>query len=147
MNPSDEITEFPIFTYGTLRPGQPLARMLERSLVPGYPPATVTVQGYALYANRSRTYPYLFAEEGATATGTLYMVRGDKHFMRVHQMELGAGYDTAHVVARGQDGREVEALAWEMRRPEYLGERIESGDWCQWSEHNFPNWSGSFSRG
>ncbi len=146
MSPADEITEFAIFTYGTLRPGQHNARMLDGALLLSPAPVTATVAGYALYSNRSRTYPYLVAEAGAVTTGTLYMVRGNKHFMRVHQMELGAGYDSVYVSATLPDGRTVTALAWEWRRGEGLGDRIESGDWCDWSDHNFPDWSGAFSR-
>ncbi len=135
----------PVFTYGTLRPGQYNARMARGCALDSPAPETVTVDGYALYANGSATYPYLFAQEGATTTGTLYMMAPNHHFMRIHQMEVGAGYDTVYVDAKLPDGRTVKALAWVMTRKEYLGARIESGDWCEWSEHNFPKWSGGWA--
>lgn len=143
MNPTTDMP-FPIFTYGTLRPGQHNARMLEGAAVPGHTPETATVTGYALYANRSATYPYLVPEAGSTVTGTLYVVRGNDRFMRVHQMELGAGYDTAYVDAVLPSGRAVKALAWEWRRGDWLGERIDSGDWCEWRASHEPDWSREF---
>lgn len=130
MNPQNPAA-FPVFTYGTLRAGQVNAAMTVGCAAPA--PVTGTVDGYALYANTSNTYPYLVAEEGAgPVTGTLYMMAMNDRFMRIYHMEVGAGYDVEYLPVTLPDGSVVEALAWVWRRPYGLGHPVESGDWAAW---------------
>ena len=120
-----------VFTYGTLRPGHYNARLFDGCVLSA---ETATVEGFKLYANQGGSYPYLVADDTATTpvTGTLYLLDADATtgFIRAHHMELGAGYDFREVVVTvAEDGREVDALVWDWRRPEWLGEFIPSGDW------------------
>lgn len=137
---------FYVFTYGTLRPGQYNARLMAGCARPGFAPEA-KLPGHTLYANRSRSYPYLVADDTAegAVTGNLYECRHNDAFQMVRRMELGAGYTESLVTVTLPDGREVEALAWLFNRPEWLGARITSGDWVEWERHNFPDWSGAFA--
>lgn len=137
--------EIPVFAYGTLRPGQYNAVMV-RGTECGVEPLDATVDGFALYANQSASYPYLVREDGATAKGTLYLMKANPKFGRIHQMELGAGYNHEFITAKLADGTEVNALAWTWDRPQYLGERIESGDWVEWSATHEPSFYRAKSR-
>lgn len=147
MNPADEPHYTPVFCYGTLRPGQYNERILRADMVPNAAPLTVTLQGYRLYANKSRSYPYLVKSdlEADRVTGTLYLCREGEAFRRTRQMELGAGYDESLVTVTLADGRSMQALAWTWSRMEWVGDLITSGDWCEWSDQNFPSWSGAFA--
>lgn len=147
---SPDPTTFPVFTYGTLRPGQGNARIITPDVVPGAAPLTVTLPGYRLYANQSRTYPYLMATDlpgGTPVTGTLYLIRDGRAFQRARQMELGAGYDESLVTVTLPDGREMQAIAWTLNpsRAGWCGDLITSGDWCEWEQHNVPDWAGGFA--
>lgn len=129
--------ELYVFTYGTLRPGMGLDRMLNGAIITA---ETATVDGYKLHANRSRSYPYLVAEEGTTTTGTLYLLRNGREIRMVHGVELGAGYDAVEVDAKLADGSSVRALAWEWTKPHGLGELIPSGDWCIFDAEERRRW-------
>lgn len=129
--------ELHVFTYGTLRPGMGLDRLLRGAVITA---ETAMVDGYALYANRSRSYPYLVADPEASATGTLYLLRNGRELRSAHHVELGAGYDAAEVDAKLADGTVVRALAWTWSRPEHLGDRIPSGDWCVFDAQEQARW-------
>lgn len=146
-SPAEEAEAFPVFTYGTLRPGQYNERILRDDIVPGAAPLTAHLPGYRLYANKSESYPYLVKSdlEADRVTGTLYLVRPGAAFQRTRRMELGAGYDEELVTVTLEGGRGLQALAWTWSRMDWLGPLITSGDWCAWSEHNFPRWSGAFA--
>lgn len=130
--------ELYVFTYGTLRPGMGLDRILRGAVVTA---ETATVDGYALYANTSNSYPYLVADKAAETTGTLYLLRNGEQFRSAHRIELGAGYETALVDAKLADGTSVRALAWEWRKPWGLGPRIPSGDWCVFAAEEDARWT------
>jgi gamma-glutamylcyclotransferase (GGCT)/AIG2-like uncharacterized protein YtfP len=130
--------ELYVFTYGTLRPDMALHSMIRRSVITA---ETATVDGYALYANTSDSYPYLVPEEGTETTGTLYLIQNGRTFSGVHHMELGAGYDAAMVDAKLADGSTVQALAWEWRKAWGLGTRITSGDWCEYAASLDARWA------
>lgn len=149
MNPEPEAQTFPVFTYGTLRPGQYNERILRPDMVPGAAPIEVHLPGYLLYANQSHSYPYLVkGADGRAAsfvTGTLYLVRPGAAFQRTRRMELGAGYDEELVTVALDDGRSMQALAWTWSRTDWLGPLITSGDWVEWESRNVPRWSGAFA--
>lgn len=131
-------TKIHVFTYGTLRPGMGLDRILRGAVVTA---ETATVDGYALYSNTSRSYPYLVAEAGSEATGTLYLLRDGEQFRQADRIERGAGYTAASTRVKLADGTMVEALVWEWRKPWGLGERIPSGDWCVFAEEEQARWA------
>jgi gamma-glutamylcyclotransferase (GGCT)/AIG2-like uncharacterized protein YtfP len=142
MNPitpetAPEGAELYVFTYGTLRPGMGLDRVLRGAVITA---ETATVDGYRLHANTSRSYPYLVADERSTTTGTLYLLRNGQEARSAHRIELGAGYDATEVDAVLADGTSVKALAWEWRKPWGLGELIPSGDWCIFEEQERARW-------
>lgn len=139
MNPtiSLDAPELYVFTYGTLRPGMGLDRVLRGAVVTA---ETATVDGYALYANTSHSYPYLVADGASEATGTLYLLRNGEQFRSAHRIELGAGYEVSEVDARLADGTTVRALVWEWRKGWGLGPRIPSGDWCVFAAEEDARW-------
>ncbi|ASR83975.1 hypothetical protein SEA_SHROOMS_96 [Arthrobacter phage Shrooms] len=140
----------PIFTYGTLRPGQYNAKMVRSGVVQAL---DATVKGFALYANTSDSYPYLVKDETAETPvqGTLYLLDADgPAFTRADRMELGAGYNREIVTVEVADKQGVkhaiDAVCWTWSRPEWLGTRIAEGDWIAYSATHLPSFFRANSR-
>lgn len=89
---------FPVFVYGTLRPGFPLWQALKGSVVEG--PFMAWARGYRLAHSAYGNYPVMvpvmkggFAPERKIVRGTLVYVRNDAAFKSIWDMEVAAGYE------------------------------------------------------
>lgn len=129
------VRNFPIFVYGTLRPGGTLYGMAEFHLVRR--PELALTSGYALYANKSNTYPYLVkGEPNDIVTGSLLVLPEGEAFERIIQMEMGAGYDVEILDIQTENLGDMRAFGFVLpkQRSQFLGRRIESGDWLEYEE-------------
>lgn len=126
---------YPMFVYGTLRPGGQLHPMIHNVMVRR--PAPASIGGFQLYANPSKTYPYMTAGlMDDEVQGDILIVEEGKEFHDVVNMEVGAGYDLVIVPAVLSDGSIIDAIAFVLPQECYawLGTRIRSGDWLKFED-------------
>lgn len=124
---------YPLFLYGTLRPGQPLWSWIKES-VRG-PARVAYTTGYRLYSSETGTYPYMVPTPlGLTARrivrGTLVQLEMTRDVGQIIMMETKAGYELEQVPIMGSPLGETVALANAFVYPsKYIGYGVPLCDW------------------
>lgn len=129
-----------VFTYGTLRPGEPNYRLLAGCTIGEF---TATATGVALLSGPG--FPYAVPDPGSEVIGTVCVIADDHAAVVLARLDVLEGYRTADlsgshyvrqqwpVTYHGIDGQRCECVAWM-----YLAgadrfvaglRRIPSGDW------------------
>lgn len=117
------------FAYGTLRRGEALHDLIERSIVADL--GKSVVKGARLHYSRThRHFPYLVwtGQIADRAVGEVYELRLDDATLAMLVMEANAGYRIVDASAESPEGdlHEVTLCAW----PHEHGPQVPLNDWC-----------------
>lgn len=116
-----------LFTYGSLRPGQPLEYYMQNATdcFPG------TING-RLHDFGQGSFPVADLTTEGTIVGDIYEVDTDDMLVReCHTMEVNSGYEPKNVVATTVEGDKIGVVAYHFPHKEWYGPRIKSGDWIK----------------
>lgn len=117
---------FPLFIYGTLRPGEALQDLALAAANSSQPFRRAYLPGHALYWNWSKSYPYMAktSDPADVVRGTWFVADEGWALQRIVDLERGAGYDlTAVKPMLGRTGELPVAMAFTvpLSRLEFYG--------------------------
>lgn len=116
-----------LFTYGSLREGQPLDHYMRNHVDHG----NATING-RIYEYGEGSFPVVDLDAEGTIVGEVYALHErDPLLAWCMQMEKDSGYVPRQVTATLANGSTAEVTALHFPHKEWYGDRIESGDWLE----------------
>lgn len=123
-----------LFVYGTLQTGQPLHEWIEPDVWRKCP---ATTPG-DLFLFQGGEYPAAFfsSDGDSVIHGEVITVHLTEQVVACIEMETRSGFKCRWVTVTFENGATQQALAFEFTNPQVVGERIEDGNWIEFSRHH-----------